>query len=188
MRQQITSSHKKGFTLIELVSVIVILGIISIFILPRFAVIQDDAELAQIEYIASSFKLGVDTVKTLFNAKNYPTRIQNLPGYGNDNIDTNNIGYPIGTTKGNGNENIGRGNAGCSDLWLGLMDNPPSVSFSNDNADFRSYRHTANRLCSYVYRKNGDIGNQNTGQIMIRYDSRNGIVRVCGSRADIPAC
>jgi prepilin-type N-terminal cleavage/methylation domain-containing protein len=181
--------HKTlAFTLIELVLVIVILGIITAFLLPKFANLENDAELGQIEYVASSFKVGVESVHKVFLTKGYPTRVQNLPGFGDGDVDTNNSGYPIGTDKGNGNENIGRGNNGCVLLWNGLLQNPPSVSSTNNNADYRSYRHSDNRFCSYVYRRNGDSGNQNTGLIMIRYDSRNGDVSVCGQRVDIPAC
>lgn len=178
----------KGFTLIELITVILLLGLVAVLSLPRFSEINDQAEIAQAKGIAGSFKVGVQTVKAVFNAQDLKTRVQNLQGYGNNDIDTNNQGYPIGTDKGNGNENIGRGNIGCALLWRGLIDSAPSVSHNNNNQDYRSYRHTGNRVCSYVYRGNGDLGNQNTGRIIIRYDSRDGSVRVCGTQSQLPAC
>jgi hypothetical protein len=149
---------------------------------------SDDAELAQVNGIAGSLKVGVQLVKTVFISRGYSTRVQNLPGVGDGTIDTNNIGYPIGTTKGTGNENIGVGNTGCEGVWNGVLSNPPSVSVLNDNQTYRGYRHTSSRVCSYVYRGNGDTGNQNTGLLVIKYDSRDGSVVVCGQRSDLPAC
>ena len=109
-------------------------------------------------------------------------------GYGDGTIDTNNLGYPIGTSKGNGNENIGVGNQGCADLWRGVLEDAPTVAHNNNNEQYRSYRHTGNQVCSYVYRESGDTGNQNSGLLVIKYDSRDGSVVVCGQRSDVPSC
>ena len=182
------ASFHSGFTLIELVVVIVILAILAIFALPRFADLQDQAELNSIEYIASSLGVGVETVKLTFAAKGHSTRVQNLEGFGDGTIDTNNIGYPIGTGKGTGNENIGQGATGCVDVWGAVLQSPPSVANGNNNSDYRSYRHTGNKVCSYAYRLNGDTAGRNRSQLVIRYDSRDGTVDVCGRRSDIPNC
>ncbi|MBT8449482.1 MAG: type II secretion system GspH family protein [Gammaproteobacteria bacterium] len=179
---------ESGFTLIELVITIVLIAVLAAVALPKFADLSGDSELAQVQGLEAAFKSGVNIVRTVFQSKGYTTRVQNLPGYGDGTIDTNNLGYPIGSNKGNGNENIGIGNFGCVGLWTALLDTPPSVAFNNDNEDFRSYRHTSNRVCSYVYRGSGDLGNQNTGLLVLKYDSRDGSVEVCGTRSDLPSC
>ncbi len=48
--------NEKGFTLIELVMVIVILGILAAFALPRFADLQTDARIAALNGLAGSVR------------------------------------------------------------------------------------------------------------------------------------
>jgi len=177
-----------AFTLIELTVVIVILGVLAALALPRFSDLSDQAELAQAEGIAGAFKSGALTVKALYRSQGHSVRVQNLAGYGDGTIDTNNIGYPIGTTKGTGNENIGVGNIGCVGVWNGILVDAPTVAHNNNNQQYRSYRHTGNKLCSYVYRGSGDNGNRSSGLLVIKYDSRDGSVVVCGQRSDLPSC
>ena len=127
-------------------------------------------------------------VKALFRSQGHSIRVQNLEGYGDGRVDTNNLGYPIGIDKGAANENIGINNKGCDGIWEGVLSDAPSVAFNNNNKKYRSYRHTGNKICSYVYRGSGDNGNRNTGLLVIKYDSRDGSVIVCGQRSDIPSC
>lgn len=58
------NSAQKGFTLIELVIVIVILGILSAFALPRFADLGGDARAAAIEGAAGSIKSANSIVRS----------------------------------------------------------------------------------------------------------------------------
>ena len=178
----------RAFTLIELAIVIVIIGMIAAFALPRFSDLTEQAELAQAEGVAGALKSGALTVKALFRSQGHSVRVQDLAGYGDGTIDTNNIGYPIGIDKGNGNENVGGNDSGCVGVWNGVLVDAPSVAHNNNNQQYRSYRHTGNKICSYVYRGSGDNGNQNSGLLVIKYDSRDGSVVVCGQRSDLPSC
>lgn len=178
----------KAFTLIELVLVITIIGIISAYALPRFANLKDEADLAQAQGIAGALKAGISLVKATFDSQGNSVRVQNLARFGDGTIDTNNMGYPIGTNKGNGNENIGIGSFGCVGVWNGVLISAPTVAHDNNNQQYRSYRHTDNKVCSYVYRGGGDTRGRNTAALVIKYDSRNGEVVVCGQRSDLPNC
>lgn len=181
-------NYQKAFTLVELIVTLVVIAVLATFILPKFSDLSEETELAQAQGIAAALRSGALTVKALFRSQGHSVRVQNLLGYGDGTIDTNNLGYPIGTTKGNGNENVGVGNAGCVGVWNGILVDGPSVAHNNNNQDYRSYRHTSNKVCSYVYRAGGDNGNRNTGLLVIKYDSRDGSVVLCGQRSDLPSC
>lgn len=184
--QNISIRYTSGFTLIELIIVIVVLGILSAIAIPKYADLKDEAQLNIIKYTASSFQAAVKNTQSLFLSQGFSTRTQNLPGIAGDIIDTNNSGYPIGISKGNGNENIN--NSGCEDMWRNLLDDAPSVERGNNNGDYRAYRHDSRRFCSFAYRKNGDTAGRNQSQIVIRYNSTTGVVDVCGRSSDLPNC
>ncbi len=183
-----THSRNSGFTLIELIAVIAILGFLAVTALTKFMSYKDAAEITQLRHNAAALQQSVNTIKLLFNVQGHTTRVQNLENFGDGTIDTNNAGYPIGIDKGTGNENIGRGANGCVGVWDGIFASAPSVAANNNNSDFRSYRHTGNKVCSYAYRRNGDTGNRNNALLVIKYDSRDGSVSVCGRHPGLPNC
>ena len=57
------SKKQKGFTLIELIIVITLLGILSVFALPRFLDIGTDARIAALEQMEVSIEAATNLVK-----------------------------------------------------------------------------------------------------------------------------
>ena len=66
---------QKGFTLIELVVVITILGILAAFAFPRFAALEVEARIATTNGLAGSIRAASSLTHALFLAQGSPTTV-----------------------------------------------------------------------------------------------------------------
>jgi prepilin-type N-terminal cleavage/methylation domain-containing protein len=108
------SRHNKGFTLIELVTVIVLLGILSATALPRFVDITEDAEMSVTKTVRASLASGLKMVQLKATVKNNPASL--IIAGNTVNLTAN--GWPYSQA----------GNAqGCIDIWNALLESPPSI-------------------------------------------------------------
>ncbi len=85
--------QQSGFTLIELIMVIVILGILSAFALPRFADLSGDAELAATQGALGAAKSAAAIAHSSWLAKGGTATSVDLEGQSVDIVN----GYPTGT-------------------------------------------------------------------------------------------
>lgn len=171
---------ESGFTLVELIIVIVILGILSVVALPRYLNATDEANLATVKTITANLKKSVKDANLRWQLSGSPGRIQNLPGFSDNTLDMSTTGWPVGLDKGNSNDNVGQGDAGCPALWNYLIINAPQASLDTSQP-FQGYRHTDTKSCSFVYRDNGDTATRETAKLGVLYNSVNGSVTTCGS-------
>lgn len=182
------NSQQNGFTLLELVIAIVVLGILAVVAAPRFLNIQDDAYLAKIEDIATNLQTGVKFTQSQWLANGATPEAQvNLQGYGGGSLDVNEFGYPLGTNKGNSNGkigspfNIGKNNPGCIAIWEALLGAEYRLSNSNnqhDAVDFITKRVKDSSghwsVCYYIYTVKGYDDDPDSAQFVIWYDSKQG--------------
>lgn len=140
-----------GFTLIELVAVIVILGSLVATAAPRLSNIADDAHFVVVKMTAAAFGTGVrqayyGCVMADFAGKD------NLPRFGDGTVDFNASCLPSST---NGNNGATVNGNRCVQIWNGVLGNAPSISTpAEDDTDFRAQGSGAN--CTYTYRNDDD--------------------------------
>ena len=70
-----TRTQQRGFTLIELVVVITILGILAAFAVPRFASLEGQARLAATQSLAGSVRSGASLAHALWLAQGNPASV-----------------------------------------------------------------------------------------------------------------
>lgn len=142
---------KKGFTLIELVIVIVILGILSIAAAPRFIDLQSDAVSASNKRIATALKSSISLAKLKYEMEGFSGSALNVEGIGENNLDFTSQGWPAGTDDNPDFRIVSK----CIELWNTLLTNPPTIS-TGSNTEYRAYRSVHNawhRSCHFYNTK-----------------------------------
>jgi len=98
-----TTMNQRGFTLIELIVVIIILAIVSAIALPKFLNMQREARIAQLNAMAGSIKAAALLVRGKAEATNADltstTATLAINAYGVTTVDLD-YGYPDATSTG----------------------------------------------------------------------------------------
>jgi prepilin-type N-terminal cleavage/methylation domain-containing protein len=129
MKSQRRLNRGQGFTLIELVVVIAILGILAAFALPRFAQLSEQAHQSSIRATAGALSAGVALAKTQWVSNGFTAATTNVQGFGNDNIDVSGEGWPTAT---GGAIDTDMTTTRCQEVWQGLLQaNAPTITGAN---------------------------------------------------------
>ncbi|EGS61129.1 MSHA pilin protein MshB [Vibrio cholerae] len=158
-RHHITQPSEQGFSLVELVIVIVIIGLLAVAALPKFLDVTDEAKKASIEGVAGGFATGVLSARAQWEAKSRPsvasgeqnqnsidydgvqfwlTRAQDSSGNATGFRD----GYPIAVNN-NGSFPSGLTDQICVDLMENLLQNPPPVASASQAGESNNLRYLA---------------------------------------------
>ncbi len=176
----------KGFTLIELIAVIVIVSLLAIVAAPRFLNIKNDANMAVMQGHKAAFEAALGLAHANWAVRQGKSMGNNISGYGGNVLDFNDVGYPLGTDKKEVRTqpyNIGMGHKACREIWSAIMDQ--DIVRASDETGPTDAIYVATRLETTFKTKSGEqitgwseckyVHTENNDHYLI-YDSRTGSV------------
>lgn len=105
-------NKQQGFTIIELVVVILLLGILTATALPRFMNVSDQAHGAVVNGVASGLRTGVALARASWMAKGQPATLADF-----NNLAVNSLGYVVGQAVGQAPAD----SEACKEIFDGLL-------------------------------------------------------------------
>jgi prepilin-type N-terminal cleavage/methylation domain-containing protein len=157
---------QQGFTLLEFIFVIVMIGILSATALKYYADIVDDARVASVQFLSARFAAAVAGIHMKWMIDGQPARIE-LDGY---QLKVNDNGWPVGepSLKAKGRLNT------CQQLWESLLQNPSQLPdvIPRDSRGVQYWSaKPKNKVCRY------NLITRDSSQYYFEYHMDNGRVR-----------
>ena len=167
---EVSREEQKGFTLIELIMVIVLLGILAVVAIPRFTSFAEDARRASFQAIASAFRSGVDQVHIAWLVRGNGEAVQNFIEIDDSSVlgslSVNSFGFPADTrgislTLNSSND--------CEDVFRAVLLSQ-DVRVETDDSEMFQAQYLGNGSCRYTFLEQPELTidyNSETGDVAV---------------------
>lgn len=165
--------NNKGFTLIELIVVIVILGILAAVALPRFMNVTKDAHESAVRGAGGALASAVLLVRAQWEvnrSNGTATPNLNVIGFGADNVDVNAAGWPVGIDDGA----VLGNSADCVAIWDNILQGSAPVVAVTAATGVDYVAVGAGTTCTYTYQLDASAAGVMDDNIV--YETANGTV------------
>lgn len=153
-----------GFTLIELVIVIALLGVLAAAALPRMMSSYEGAHESSVTATGGALASAVILVRSQWISNGAKGAVDAVRGYGNDDVATSEEGWPTDGDQGNASEHNAEvaGDAKrCARIWRTLLvDNAPKATVQKEVGTDYLVSAPSGALCRFSY-----IHNQSNSRI-----------------------
>lgn len=169
MNSSIEMKKQSGFTLIELVIVVVILGFLAVTAIPKFIDLTEQAQQANIEGMAGGFATGISLARAQWEAEARPedNNGNNVINYDGTELmlttpPANSAirpGYPIGLAANNPTaDGTSMSAVQCIEVWQGILAQPPTISASiadldDDGLGINYFVNVGNNICQFFLKE-----------------------------------
>lgn len=119
----------RGFTLIELVVVIIILGVLAVVALPKFINLQGDARNSAMDGQFAAFKSAVKLYHSGWLTQGNTVAVDKLSSFGSGDVASSPEGYPFSTSGILADTTVFHA---CEQLWHGITNTDFTIAHVDD--------------------------------------------------------